>query len=141
MSCFDKHLRHQRERLATQKGFTLLEVMIALAILAIASAGLLTASSGYLRQSAQLEQNVVANWAAQNWINELRLVGVAPEIGEGRVEAQLAGRRFLLTSDVKATDSPFLVRVDIKVFAHEEGQLNQGTYALAQLTTFMRSEQ
>ena len=47
--------RNRHSGIRSQQGFTLLEVMIALAILAVASAGLLTASSGYVRQSSQLE--------------------------------------------------------------------------------------
>lgn len=123
-----------------QKGFTLLEVMIALAILAVASAGLLTASSGFVRQSGQLEQRVVANWAAQNRMNELRLSGFPPQIGESRAEAELAGRRFLLKVQTSATESPLLLRVELQVFSHEEGETDNQDYALAQLTSFLRTE-
>lgn len=133
------HCRRQI-KLSHQKGFTLLEVMIALAILAVASAGLLTASSGFVRQSAQLEQRVVANWAAQNWMNELRLAGVPPRIGFSRAEAELAGRRFLLKAQTSATESPLLVRVELQVFSNEEGEGSAPDFALAQLTSFMRTE-
>ncbi len=131
----------RQKRIHPQKGFTLLEVMIALAILAVASAGLLTASSGFVRQSGQLEQRVVANWAAQNWMNELRLSGTPPRIGESRAEAQLAGRRFLLKAETRSTESPLLVRVELKVFSHEKGDaVSSPDFALAQLTSFMRME-
>lgn len=133
--------RNRQSGIRSQQGFTLLEVMIALAILAVASAGLLTASSGYLRQSSQLEQKVVANWAAQNWMNELRLAGVSPRIGESRAEAELAGRRFQLKAQTSATESPLLVRVELQVFSHEEGDDSKAqNFALAQLTSFMRTE-
>ena len=128
-------------RSLSQQGFTLLEVMIALAILAVASAGLLTASSGYLRQSSQLEQRVIANWAAQNKMNELRLAGVPPGIGESRSETALAGRHFILKTQTFATESPFLVRVELQVFSHEEGDdISVKSFALARLTSFMRTE-
>ena len=120
-----------------QRGFTLLEVMIALAILAVASAGLLTASSGFLRQSSLLEQRVVAQWLLQNRLSELRLAAAAPAIGEQRVKTELAGRRFRLVTQVSATESPLLLRLDLRAFADEEtGTPND--YALARLTSFIR---
>ncbi|OOV87939.1 type II secretion system protein GspI [Oceanospirillum linum] len=115
--------------------------MIALAILAVASAGLLTASSGYVRQSSQLEQRVIANWVAQNKMNELRLAGTPPGIGESSSEAELAGRHFLVKAQVFSTESPFLVRVELEVYRHEDGDTASAkSFALARLTSFMRTE-
>lgn len=122
---------------SAQQGFTLLEVMIALAILAIASAGLLIASSGFVRQSSLMEQKVIAGWAADNWLTELRLASSPPSIGESRAEATLAGHRFLLKAQTQATESPHLVRVEIRVFDAEALSADASDYALANLTSFL----
>ncbi|WP_417594649.1 type II secretion system minor pseudopilin GspI [Oceanospirillum sp.] len=141
ISPYAKKPQHLPCRSLSQQGFTLLEVMIALAILAVASAGLLTASSGYVRQSSQLEQRVIANWVAQNKINELRLAGSPPGIGESRSETELAGRHFLLKTQIFSTESPFLVRVELEVYRHEKGDdASTKNFALAQLTSFLRTE-
>lgn len=55
------------------RGFTLLEVMIALAIFAVLSAAVMSASQFVLGQSARLETRLFAVWLADNHLSDLRL--------------------------------------------------------------------
>ncbi|OPX55033.1 general secretion pathway protein I [Oceanospirillum multiglobuliferum] len=126
----------------SQQGFTLLEVMIALAILAVASAGLVTAAGGYIKQSQRLEDKVFAAWAAENWLNELRLAEKAPEVGEASAQAEMAGRQWLLRAQVSSTSSAQLRRLDIKVYDQSlSPDPNSDSPFSAQLTAFVRSQQ
>ena len=120
-----------------QQGFTLLEVMVALAILSVASAGLITATGGYLKQSQKVEDKVIAAWVADNWLNELRLAETAPDSEEVKAEANMAGREWLLSAQVIDTASVHLKRVEIEVRRADDG--DKGA-VLSQLTAFLRSE-
>ncbi len=120
-----------------QQGFTLLEVMVALAILSVASAGLITAAGGYLKQSQKVEDKVIAAWVADNWLNELRLAETAPDSDEVKAEANMAGREWLLSAQVVDTASAHLKRIEIEVRRADDG--DKGA-VLSQLTAFLRSE-
>jgi len=118
-----------------ERGFTLLEVMIALAILSVASAGLVTAAGGYLKQTQRVEDKVLAAWVADNWLNELRLADKAPVIGALKAEANMAGRQWLLKAQVSQTNSIHLKRLDIEIQRAEDG--DEGA-VLSLLTAFLR---
>ena len=56
-----------------EKGFTLLEIMIALAIFATLAAAVMSASQYVLGQSARVEARLLAAWLADNHLSELEL--------------------------------------------------------------------
>lgn len=60
---------------AGEAGFTLIEALIALLILAIASAGLIGAVEAHVDTIRRLELRTVAQWVAENRLAELRLGG------------------------------------------------------------------
>ena len=62
-------------RLNYSRGFTLLEVMIALVIVALSLTMAVTAISGYLNNANTLRDRTYASWIAQNKIVEIRLAG------------------------------------------------------------------
>ena len=57
------------------EGFSLIEALVALAILAIAAAGLIRASEAHVDAVRGFEQRAAAQWVAENRLAELRLVG------------------------------------------------------------------
>ncbi|ADU64816.1 general secretion pathway protein I [Desulfurispirillum indicum S5] len=97
------------------RGFTLLEVMIALAVFAVASAALLSALGGNSRQAAYLEQRTMASWIARDAIMEVLIAPQWPDIGRTSDEVTLGDRRWELTRVVEATASEHLRRVEVFV--------------------------
>lgn len=109
-------------------GFTLVEALVALVILAVASVSLLRAGSAHTGRIAGLEARAAALWVAENRLVE---IGLAPDIGAGLPgEVEMLGRRWRVEREVTATEDPDLLRVDIRV--HEAG--TQGP--AAELTGF-----
>ncbi len=100
-----------------QPGFTLLEVMIALAVLAVAAAGLISSVSQNIRQSGALEERTVALWLAQNQITELQVRHEFPEAGRRTEKVEMAGREWELTLETTETSHPGLRRVEVGVAA------------------------
>ncbi|WPC06676.1 type II secretion system minor pseudopilin GspI [Pseudomonas benzenivorans] len=96
-------------------GFTLLEVLVALAIFALVAASVLSASSRSLQTVARLEDKTLAMWIADNRLSELQLTE-AP-VGDGRAEGELtyAGRRWQWQSEVQQTSEPEMRRVTLWV--------------------------
>ena len=97
------------------RGFTLLEVLIALAIFATVAASVLTAASRSLIVAGQLEDKTLAGWIADNRITELQIKRPTP--GEGREDKVLeyGGRQWETHSEIEATSDKGLRRVTVWV--------------------------
>jgi len=97
------------------RGFTLIEVLIALAILAIALAATTRAASLATDSALETRERLLATWTAENRIAELRARHAFPGVGETRLSADNGGSRFLLRETVADTPNPFMRRVDVAV--------------------------
>lgn len=86
-------------------GFTLIEVMVAVAVIALALPALMTTMFGYIDGTGYLRDKLQAQWVAQNRIAELRLAssfGNSRESMTGqRGEEKLAGRTWYWQSRAK----------------------------------------
>ncbi|MFT5112696.1 MAG: general secretion pathway protein I [Parasphingorhabdus sp.] len=97
------------------KGFTLLEV---LAALAIASTGLLAVAhtvSTSVDVSAATEGRTVALWVASNAMAELRLSQIWPAAGSSTQQATMAGRKWVIKRTIEATADADIVKVELQV--------------------------
>jgi general secretion pathway protein I len=97
------------------RGFTLVEVMVALAIVAIAlGAGMRAA--GVLTDNAQrLNDVTAAQWCAENELTALRLARTFPGIGDADFTCEQLGRSYQGVLQTRATPNPNFRRVDVQV--------------------------
>ena len=120
---------------AESSGFTLVEVMVALAIVAIAVPALLFALFQQLDGTEYLRDRSIAIWIATDRMSELRLVvakqGAVPK-GELLGETRLAERDWYWWIEQQATEIPGFIRVDVKVSLEAER-----TQPLHTLTAFV----
>ena len=111
------------------RGFTLLEVLVALAIFGIVAAVVLTAAGRSLNNASRLETLTLAGWIADNQLTELQLQQPVPSIGRESRELEFAGRRWQTLSEVQASADPGLLRITVWVADAEqrrsEGQLQE----------------
>ena len=100
------------------KGFTLLEIMIALAIFAIASASLIKNATQTIRQTTIIQDRTIAYWIAENELNQLRSVtrGEFPTPGSDRSDVVMANRDWEIVLDVKATENIDMRRITVNVY-------------------------
>jgi general secretion pathway protein I len=96
-------------------GFTLLEMVVALAIFALAGMALLRLEGATLTQSAQLADRAVGQTVARNLAVEILSDPALPAFGRANGEAVNAGRRWRWQRDVTRTDDVRIARVDIVV--------------------------
>ena len=97
------------------RGFTLLEVLIALAVLAIGMIAVIGTAGTSTRTAAELKEETFAHWVAMNELASLRLSANWPSLGTLKGHADMAGVQWNWKADIKSTSDPDLIRVDIDV--------------------------
>ncbi|ACM32132.1 type II secretion system minor pseudopilin GspI [[Acidovorax] ebreus] len=105
-----------RRRHGAARGFTLVEVLVALGIVAIALMAGLQATSALTRNAARQTNVVLAHLCAENELSRVRLSSQMPSIGDTRVACEQAGRRYDVAVTVSPTPNPQFRRVDAQVF-------------------------
>jgi len=97
-----------------QRGFTLLEVLIALAVLALGMTAVIGAAGSSTRRGSELRDRTFADWVAMNELTSLRLAKTVPS-GSLSGDADMAGEKWHWTATVSSTQDPDLLRIDVAV--------------------------
>ncbi len=104
----------------TPRGFTLLEVLIALVVVSLALLALTQTAGGEVRSFDGLRERTLAGWVAANVLSETRIATPLPAVGRRDGRVQFANRGWRWTLEVKATSDPQLRRLDVLVFSGDE---------------------
>ena len=99
------------------QGFTLIEVMVALAIVAIALAAGARATGALTRNAERQTEVLLAQLCAENELVKMRLSRQMPNVGSASFSCEQGGRVFGGLLDVQPTPNPNMRRVDAKVLA------------------------
>lgn len=110
-------------RHAEQRGFTLIEVMVALAIFVAVAIALDSTMSANVRGVTRFEEKTLAAWVASNKLVELQVYQQWPSIGRQDDESEFGGRRWFVQTEVSDGPYPQTRRVDISVGPQPEGAL------------------
>lgn len=113
-----------------EDGFTLIEALVALAILATSAVALLGATEAHIARIGGLETRALAQIAAEN-----RLVEIELGLGAEPVDALILDRRFTVAAETAETSDPDLVRIGLTVTDAETG-----TVTLRDFTGFVQAE-
>lgn len=98
-----------------QRGFTLLEIMVALAIVGFLIMGYLRSVSQSITVVDRAENKTFAHWIALNRLTEMRLDQAPPEVGETDGEVEFDDRFWRWDARVTETGVDNLYRVDVAV--------------------------
>ncbi|RPE73043.1 general secretion pathway protein I [Tibeticola sediminis] len=110
-------------------GFTLIEVLVALAIVAVAL-GAASRSALTLTDAADRQREaLLAGLCAQNALVQLRLARTLPAVGESTQSCIQGGKTYTVALTVRPTPNPALLRLTIRV---DDGEITRAeTVALA----------
>lgn len=105
-------LHQNRSRL---RGFTLIEVLVALAIVAIGMAAVLGTLTSSASTVVYMRDKTLANWVALNHIAEQRLQPQVPQLGKTDGDVDFAGQKWHWKQETVATAVKGMVRMDVAV--------------------------
>jgi len=112
------------------RGFTLLEVLVALAVVALALGAGLRAAGALTGNAERLSEVIAAQWCADNQLTALRLSRTFPGVGDADFSCEQLGRSYGGTLVTRPTPNPSFRRVDA-VVRDEDG------HALVTLSTVL----
>lgn len=98
------------------RGFTLIEVLVALAIVALALMSGLNVSGALTRNAQRQTDAMLAQICADNALNQLRLAQQMPNVGESHLPCPQAERNLDVVLHVSPTPNPSFRRVHAQVF-------------------------
>ena len=99
----------------SNKGFTLIEVMVALGVTVIALSAIIAVISQMITTSTLMQQKTFASWIAQNYITELRLKNESPNVGSKNGTIFYANSEWFWDVATSETGIKGLYRVDVEV--------------------------
>ena len=114
---------------ARPRGFTLVEVMVALAVVGIALAAGARTSGALQRTAERQDAQFLAQLCAQNELIKWRLARQLPGVGDTSLTCEQGGRQFQVITSVRPTPNPNFLRI--------EAQVSQGATPVLQLATVL----
>ena len=117
-------------------GFTLLETLVALAVVGIAMAAAMRSTRFAVDTVADLRTRTAAAWVAQNLAGEARAARAFPEMGAASGRAVQGRQEFLWREEIGGTPNYSFRRVEIKVFLPERPE-----HAVARQVVYVARQQ
>jgi general secretion pathway protein I len=118
------------------RGFTLVEILVALAIIAVALAAGMRALAQSADSATALKARTLGLWVAQNRLASAQVAMPWPGIGSYRGEARQAGALFLWRETVTTTPNPAFRKIEIAVM-----QPDRPDYQVAHLVGYLGATQ
>lgn len=114
-------------------GFTLMEMLVAVGVLAIALGAIIGNGARYADSAAGLRDKSLALFVARNRMAELELSPNWPATGRANEDVEMGGIKWTWRTEVKATPDPNLRRIDLRV----EKKGDKSGVAFASLSGFL----
>ncbi len=113
---------HRVKSLSVRRGFTLLEVMVALAIFAVAAIAVTKVGMNFTQSIGQMNDRTFAHFVAMNELTDLEVNGSWPE-GTGEKVVDEQGQKWVVSHQVYNTIGENVRRIEIRVaLTNDDGQ-------------------
>lgn len=111
----------KKSKLSKNKGFTLLEVLVALGIAATSLMAMYALAGLMLQGTAAVDQRAAALWCADNQLITVSLGRFAPPAGRVEANCTQMRRDYVVEQVISPTPNPLLRRIELSVFAKGVG--------------------
>lgn len=119
----------------SHKGFTLIEILVALAVIAISLGAIISTSGSQAQQAAYLKQKTIAHWVAVNEITKLQIENSFPDLGDTKGSTEMANHEWYWIQTTKELAITKQVReISFQIYADKKRKNK-----LTQLTGNVRS--
>lgn len=115
-----------------QHGFTLIEVLVALTIIALSLGVIISSSGAQATQAGHLKNKTIAHWVALNEITKLQIEKTWPDTGEQKGSSEMANKEWFWTMKVEKTEDDNSRQVVYTVYLDEKRTDN-----ITSLTAFL----
>ena len=105
-------------------GFTLLEVMVALFIVAIALGGAIKVMGNAAQNTSRLSNKTFAQWVGLNQVAKLNVEKAWPKLGETTGDSEMAAQEWKWVQKIIKTEDKRIKRVEISVSPANDSDLN-----------------
>jgi len=105
-------------------GFTLIEVMVALTIIAISLGALLSTSGAQAVSATYLKQKTLAHWVAMNELTQLRILKSLPDVGDKKGSTKMANHEWYWIRTTKKTEQNSTRQITYVIYADKEREKN-----------------
>jgi general secretion pathway protein I len=106
------------------KGFTLLEVLVALTIVSLSLGALISTSGSHATSAAYLKQKTIAHWVAMNEITQLQIEKTWLGKGDTKGSTQMAGTEWFWKRTVIETEDDNARQVELTIYLDEEREFS-----------------
>ncbi len=106
------------------KGFTLIEVMVALTIIAISLGALLSTSGSQASSAGYLKLKTLAHWVAVNELTQIRIAKQFPAAGDKNGSTEMANKEWFWTRTTKNTEDKDAREVTFTVYQDKDRKKN-----------------
>lgn len=105
-----------------QSGFTLVEILVSLAIMSVVLGALIQAAAASANNAGRLRDRTIAQWVGSNRLAEMQLSGTFPDLGSKDGNTEMLGNTWYWKTVVQRVEDDDLRRVDIEIRRLEDAQ-------------------
>lgn len=124
-------------RPSVSRGFTLVEVLIALAVLAIALVAFVSAGAQNADYATYIRDRSIAEWVGRNQLVEYQLQSNWPSIGKKDGEVEMSDSKWRWEADIQNSPDPQVRRIDMRVYATNPETGNPDSNSIVLISGFI----
>lgn len=113
---------NKHQRLSVNAGFTLIEILVAMTIIAVGVSALVASAGGSAWRADYLREREFGRWVASNELTLLQVLPAWPDVGTKNTEVEMGETLWFIKTRTQAVADPDLRRVDVEVRKDKEAE-------------------